>query len=296
MTDLPKKFNFGKDNGVVETPPQSPVEAQTPRKPRAMAFPSNAPVEPLPEAPERHHRTMSFPTVVAPPVVEHKPKILAPANSGEAHYARKERVRTITDILMDKAKAQSPDASGEIRGKIDTLLHHITTETMIQWGQLNLAPLQEASNIQAEIAHELQRINAVGVLTESKDAAMHGPKLIDRLTGKRPEQFEQRLSATKDALTTLMIRADNYRKSYAPEVTDLHLDGLALSVTLPEFSDPMLANIANSRVKTLLLAHQTGTMLLITLENTVNQCASLIGQIDSFLSVTMPNWKLAFQK
>lgn len=269
---MPKKFTFDDaTKGEDVTPPCVPE-----RKPKAFSFDSK-PVEPT------------------PPVVARKPKVIAPPSSGEAHYARKERVQTITDILVAKAKQQSPEISGEIRGKIDTLLSHCDTQTMLKWGDLNLAPLQLASQIQSEIANELQRINAVGTLTEAKEAATRGIGFLDRLAGKRPEVYEQRLKASKDALLALMVRSETQRKSYAPEVKDLHGDAISLAVTLTEFSDPVLSNIANSRTKTLLMAHQTGTILLQTLENTVQQCAALIGQIDSFMSVSMPNWKLASQ-
>ncbi|PZR67657.1 MAG: hypothetical protein DI537_50050, partial [Stutzerimonas stutzeri] len=81
--------------------------------------------------------------------MERKPRTLAPEGVGEATHQRKQRDRTVTDVLIDKTiqiirdanqdgtlskSGQSADASsGELRGKIDTLLHHTTTERLIEW-------------------------------------------------------------------------------------------------------------------------------------------------------------------
>ena len=171
-----------------------------------------------------------------------------------------------------------------------------TNETLIQWGEVNLTPLQKASDIQARIAAELQRIDAVGRLNEAKDAAMGVSKgFFDRFAQKKPDTYEFKLQESKRDLLKLMSESDRQMKGFLPEVRDLHLDGLALSVVIGEYQDAVLMNIGNSRLKTLLLAHQTGTMLMTVLENTVQQCAQYIEQIDSMLSVTIPQWKLALQ-
>lgn len=297
MSDLPKKFSFGGDKGVATPPPSS----ETPRKPRGFNFDPPAPEPAVPEAPApvRRAKTFNIPTEAAPapePVVERKVRTLNPVSSGEVVYARRERPRTIVDILVDKAREQSPDISGEIRGKISVLLNHTTNDTLISWGQLNLVPLQQASNIQAEIANELQRINAVDVLAEARAAVTRPPSLYDRISGKKPEQYADRLNRAKDDLIALMVKTGDNRRIFAPEVKDLHHDAIAVAVCLPEFSDPVLANIANSRAKTLMQAHQTGTILLHVLETTVSQCAAFIEQIDSMVNVSIPNWKLSQQK
>ena len=271
---MPKRFTFGDNAEEGPTPPPSPE-----RRPRTMAFPT-APVESVPAQPEGARR----------------PRTLAPEGKGEVVHQRRERERTLTDVLIDRAKQQSPEITGEIWGKIDTLLHHTTTESLIQWGSLNLAPLQQASNIQAEIANELRRINAVEALTEAKDAAMRVPTLFDRFTGKKAEHYEQRLALAKSDLAALMIRAQGLRKSFYPEIHDLHLDAVAMVVTHTEWSDPVMMQLGNSRAKTLLQAHQTGAMLVQSLDNCVQQCGQFIEQIDGMLSTTIPQWKLSQQK
>ncbi len=269
----PKKFSFGEPTAA---PPAEPVVA---RKPKGFNFPTTSTPEVVPQAPERH------------------PKTLQPVGIGEAVHQRKDRPRTLTDDLIDKALAQCPTLSkADMRGKIDTLLHHTPVEKLVDWGGLNLVPLQQASNIQATMAAELNRINATEALIEAKDASTRGPSLMDRISGKKPEFYEYRLKQAKTDLTALMIKAEAQRKSYTPEVTDLQHDATALLVTLGEFADAMMQSIGSSRTKTLIAAHQTGLMLIASLTNTVTQCATFIEQIDSFLTVTLPNWKMAVSK
>ena len=315
MNDLPKTFNFGPTGeGAAATPPSASGDA--PRKPRGFNLPTgDAPAAPPAPAVERKPRSLDIPAAAPEPTpapVERKPKVFAPQGVGEAQHQRRDRDRTITDVLIEKAQGlirdanndgslvksgQCPDASkGELRGKIDTLLHHTKTENLIAWGSLNLDPLQQASNIQAEIANELRRINATEALAEARDAVMRPITLFDRVTGRKPEHYEMRLSLAKTDLTALMIKAEQQRKSYAPEVRDLHLDAIALIVAHQEWDDPVMMQLGNSRAKTLLQAHQTGTMLLITLMNCVQQCGQFVEQIDGLLTTTIPQWKMANQK
>jgi hypothetical protein len=301
VNDLPKKFSFGNEgDGVAATPPPSSPDA--PRKPRGFSFPTEA----APPAPEpepvavRKPRTFSIPDAPAPapePVVERKPRTLAPVSVGEAVYQRNARARTLTDDLIDRAKAQNNAISGEIRGKIDTLLHHTSTDRIVEWGNLNLAPLQQASNIQATIAAELRRINAVEAMTECKEAACRPTTFFDRVTGgKKAEFYEARLGLAKNDLVALMIKAEAQRKSYRPEVHDLLLDAVAMVVTHSAWTDPVMMQLGSSRAKTLLAAHQTGTMLLQTLDNTVSQCGQYVEQIDGLLTNTIPQWKMLQQQ
>jgi hypothetical protein len=292
VTDLPKKFSFGNEGEGAAPPPPSSPDAT--RKPRGFNFPTSEPAPPVPEPVERRPRTFNIQAAPVEPVVERAPKILAPTTS-EPIYARKERPRTVVDNLLDKATAIDPSIGNELRGSITELLKLATTETILEWGNINLIPLQKASNVQAEIANELRRINAVEALTEAKDAACRPPTLFDRVTGKKPEYYEARLVMVKDDLLKLMLKSERQRKEYHPEVRDLHLDGVAMAVTHPEWTDPVMIQLGNSRTKTLLQAHQTGVMLLQTLENCVAQCGQYIEQIDGLLSTTIPQWKMLQQ-
>lgn len=284
---MPKRLDFGSDDaeGTDNT-----------RSPKRLSLPTNA----EPEAPkaERKPRALGLPTTPPPPpeepkTPERKPRTLDIQN-GELTHERKERPRTQTDYLVERAVDKSPDIDpARVRGRIDMLLK-ANSELLIQWGEVNLAPLQQASTIQANIANEMQRIDAVNCLNEAKDAVCGNAKgFFDRFSQKKPEHYEFRLKNAKRELTLLMVQSEQQRRSFSPEVHDLHLDSIALTVVLPEYNDAVLMNIANSRTKTLLLAHQTGTMLLTVLENTVQQCAQFIEQIDSMLSVTIPQWKMA---
>ena len=275
---MPRKFDFGGDSEGTDDN----------RSPRRLSFDEPA------ITPVRAARKMNLPTEApeAAPEPSRRPRPLT-IDEGKLTHERKERPRTLTDALIDEALARSPDIDpARVRGRIDMLLK-ATTDVLIKWGEANLLPLQEASKIQAHVANEMQRIDAVGSLNETKDAISGNRGFLDRFTQKKPEHYEFRLNVAKRALTDLMILSEQHRAIFLPEVHDLHLDSIALVVVLSEFKDATRMNIANNRSRTLLMAHQTGTMLLTVLENTVQQCAQFIEQIDSMLSVTIPQWKIA---
>ncbi len=302
---MPKKLIF--DDGA--------GEATLSPSPRKLSFPDPIPAalaleaerrprvicpEPPPQPePERRPRIIAPAPPPAPsPEPVARPRAIAPVEDAlTERHTRAERPRTLTDVLIEQAQKSNPDIPvARLRGRIDTLLT-VKIEVLTQWGEVNLAPLQEASKIQADIASELQRIDAIGRLNAVKDSFTRERGFLDRFTAqKTPEQHEFILKDAKRALTDLMIKSDRQRREFFTEVHDLHLDAIALVVTLGEYKDATMANIANSRSKTLLLAHQTGTMLLTVLENTSAQCAQFIEQIESMMSVTIPQWKLASQK
>jgi hypothetical protein len=288
---VPKKFDFGNGEVVPAAPPPSPV-----RRGKAFDFPeATAPVEEA--APPRRGKSFDFSNLPAeiptPAEPKRQPKVIVPEGRGEVRYQRAARERTLTDALMDKARTIAPGMQiDRLRGRIDQLLV-IDMEALTKWGDLNLLPLQQASGVQADIAAKLQSIDAVGRLKEAHDAVCRPVTFFDRVAGRKPEHYEQSLATAKRGLQELMLKSEAQRREFEPEVIDLHLDAIALSVTLTEFSNPSMGNIANSRTKTLLLAHQTGTMLLQVLTNTIEQCATFLGQIDSLINVTIPQWKLS---
>lgn len=271
---MPKKLDFDQPSRRLNLPVEPLEEPKAERKPRALGLPTSPPPSAEPE--RKVNRSLNI-------------------QNGELTHARKERPRTKTDYLVDRALDKSPEIDrARVRGRIDMLLA-ATSELLIQWGEINLTPLQQASDIQASIASEMQRIDASTILNETKDAISGNRGFFDRLRVKKPEHYEFQLNNAKQELTKLMLKSEQQRRSFEPEVHDLHLDSIALVVVIPEYTDAVLLNIANSRSKTLLLAHQTGTMLLTVLENTVQQCAQLIEQINSLVSVTIPQWKIAQQ-
>jgi hypothetical protein len=180
----------------------------------------------------------------------------------------------------------------EIRGKIDILLR-IETYLLVEWGSLNLIPLQKTSTEQAALTSELIRIDAVSKLKSVHDALYRKPSLFDRVIGKTAEYYEEELKITKRDLVKLMTKAQALHVYYEPELKDLSLDTLALIVTHPEWVDPVLIQLGSSRLKTLIQAQQTGTMVLMSLSNCIVQCGEFIEKIDGLLSTTIPQWKLS---
>ncbi len=199
---------------------------------------------------------------------------------------------SIVDELINKAK--SADSSLDpmrIKGRIQTLLPYSTID-ILDWGERNLAPLRDASTKKTNILNEMNRINAFGWLEEAKNASCKTPSFLDRFTAKPPHFYEAVLAKCRGEMMVFVASLENMKKSFEREVKDLHLDALALTVCCDQYSDLNTKQCAVERAKTLRLAHQTAAMLFTTIEQTMQQCSNAVQQIDSFVSVTLPNWKM----
>ena len=281
MARTPRTFDFGNNGGASDsTPAPTPTPAATPNRPKTFEFAAPPPVQ--------HEDPFA-----GAKIVTERPRTL---DIPTAPVKRAERPKTKTDELVAKALGIDPTVPHyRLSGRIDMLLVSPVSE-LVNWGQQNLTPLQDASNIQTRVTADLNRINPVKWLTEAKEASCKAPSFIDRFTNANsPAFYEAMLNKTRLELCTLMDDATKERTRFTPEVTDLHIDQLSLAVCIDEFqNDLSLYNIANQRAKTLLMAHQSGTILLQVLNQTIEQCANFIQQIDSLLNVTIPQWKIAY--
>lgn len=256
--------------------PTEPVE-NTPRAPRKLGL-STTPEPMVSPAPPREVRKLELSqTPIAVPVRGVKPK-------------------TQTDILLEKAAGIEPSLQPHrLRGRIDTVLKMSLTD-MLDWGNRNLEPLQKTSSQKARIASEISRIDASGWLTLTRDASCKQPSFFDRFSTKPPSYYEGMLNKTRAELLNFVKELETMKNDFFREITDLHLDAIAILVCGETFLDDNMKMTAQNRAKTLLASHQTAAMLQITIEQSMSQCASFIQQIDSLMSVTIPQWKVAFEK
>lgn len=204
-------------------------------------------------------------------------------------------ISPLSDIEVLINKATSIDTSLEpmrIKGRIQTIVDMSVTD-ILNWGERNLAPLRDVSNAKAKIASDMSRINAFGWLQEAKDASSKSKSFFDRLSNKTPSYYEGMLKKARSEMLAFVAELEKMKKEFKREVTDLHLDALALTVCYDVFPDDNTKMCAQERAKTLTMAHQTAAMLFTTIEQSLSQCAKAAQQIDSFMAVTMPNWKMA---
>jgi hypothetical protein len=255
-------------------PDAQPVASGVSPAPRALSIPDAAPVPP-PQT--RAPRPLSIPDAPPPPV-------------------RAEPPRSIVDDLVEKAQAIEPSVQKHrIKGRIDTVLESKVTD-LLDFGARNLAPLQDTSNEKAKIASEIARIDAIGWIERTKDASCKAPSLLDRLRGggQSPDYFDGMLKKARAELLAFATRLEDMKRDFLREVTDLHLDAIALIVCKEVLKDTHAQHTADNRGRTLLMAHQQAAMLQQTIETSLVLCADHIGQIDHLLSVTLPAWKVAF--
>lgn len=226
----------------------------------------------------------------------HKTRPLNIQDQKHTPNAPKSKPRNKTDELIDEVKCIDPTIDQiRIRGRIDSLLVMAMAD-FLNWGERNLAPLRAASNIQSQIASRMAQINASGWLRETLEASTKLPSggLFSKKP-KLPEYYEGMITKARGELMALVTEITTVAKNYEPDVTDLQLDALSLLVVSKTIDDTANQIIANNRAKSLLASHQTGSMLLQTIEQTQLQAAQFIQQIDDLLSVTIPQWKMAFK-
>jgi hypothetical protein len=259
--------------------PDAPKPAEMPERPQRVRprtiLTDGPPPPPTPAAPERQR------TVINPPPVVSAPK-------------RAERPKTKTDELLEKAHAVDPTVPmARLKGRIDTILA-MTTSDILDWGQRNLTPLQNVSGRKARIAADISRINASTWLQEALNASCKVPGFLDRFTSKPPAYYEGMLKKVRGELLAFVKELDQMKSEFFREIGDLHCDALAMMVTAEEFPDDQAKNMAVNRAKTLMMSHQTAAMLQQTIENSLAMSAKYIQQIDDFMSVTLPNWSMAY--
>jgi hypothetical protein len=234
--------------------------------------------------------------VTSLPAATPHPRTLEPAGSGAAPNQRKERPRTLTDTLVERAKSIDPEISDDIRGKIDSLLKFATIETLMNFGDKNLAPMLVAGNTESKIARELVRIDVIMALNETKNVVQRPLTLMEKLSGKTPTFYEHRLSLARQELVKLVNDAECTIRSTKPELSDMRHDMVAIVVTHTEFPDDRMKQIGSSRAKTLAQAHATAVITFNLLEQYSQQCAEFVSQIDQMVSVTIPAWTRAMGK
>ncbi len=201
------------------------------------------------------------------------------------------REKTKSDLLCDRAKAINPEIeTHRIKGRIDSILSTDIT-FLLDWGNRNLEPLRDVSTKKSFISNELSRIDAIGWLKLSKEASCKKPSFLDRFSAKSPDYYEGMLSKARSELLSLVDTLNKMKIEFFREVHDLYLDAISLQVCIDDLPDDHKL-IADNRVRTLLASHQTAAMLQQTIELSLKQSADHIQQIDSFLSVTMPQWKM----
>lgn len=257
----------------------------------------------LPTSPaEQKARTvkrLDLPTESATTVPAEDKRVKTLSLSTSPHQrTQPERVkkRTIVDDLLDKVAKIDPTITAlDIRAKIEEVMS-LDVSKMLDWGNRNLAPLQKASNIQTDLSSRMSMIDAAGWLKMTMEASCKKPSLLDVFSNqKSPEYYESMLTNIRAKLLQLVTYLNQLQDEYSPDVRDLQLDAIAITVILDIIQNDDIMLIASNRARSLTAAHQTGKMLLESIKQTKLQCATFIQQIDDMISVTLPAWKLAYK-
>lgn len=272
---------------IPDAAPPAPQEEKRPRTLNIADAPTPAP------QPDRAPRTLNIPDAPTPP-----PRPATPAPRPQPYRPNTSPLAQASNpkVAACIAKAQQIEPTVQehrIKGRIDTILKMSVTE-LLDFGNRNLDPLQDTSARKAQIAGEMSRIDATGWIERTKDASCKPPSFMDRINPpKPPSYFEGMLKKTRAELIAFVGELEKMKNTFFREITDLHLDAIAMIVCSECFDDAHAQMTANNRGRTLLAAHQTAAVIQTTIEQSMMICSQNIQTIDQLLSVTLPNWKAA---
>lgn len=277
-----------------------PLEIDAPEASGKTPHRLNIPDQVAPAAPERPvARTLAIQETVAAPAPRRMniPDQVAPPQSAPPIRASAPlpQHNPLIEQLVAKAQEIEPSIRPErIKGRIDVILASSLTD-LLDFGQRNLTPLQNASARQSKIMAEVSRIDAAGWIEQTKDASCKRPGFMDRFTTKPPHFYEGMLQKARAELIVFTRELEQAKKDFFREISDLHLDAVAMLVCAQVMSDDHSKMTADNRGRTLLQAHQTAAIVQTTIEQAMLQCAQFVQTIDQLLSVTIPAWKAAHQ-
>ena len=288
MTDqTPKAFDFGAE----PEPPAAP--AQRPAAPRAFDF-GDAQERAAERAPASPPRALAFddlPAAPAPPGVTAKavPGVLF---DSEDHPAVRDALAT--------ASADYPDLFAHAEARLAVLFRRILPVKLAlvtQWGE---GPLMEQAALLQPIAELVLKFSQMGV-PALLDAALESTRaptgVFDKLFRRQasPAQYKTALAASREQLLQLMADSEVATRKLEESAQNLSLHGAVLAVvsTLAGGADPGLLDALVQRRTLIQQAVRQAELSILQMGQVRQQAADLVGQVSSFLTVTLPALEMA---
>ncbi|MEW6760474.1 MAG: hypothetical protein AB1437_06595 [Pseudomonadota bacterium] len=280
MTDQkPKAFDFGGDEERPATPPAPPAG------PRAFDFGD----EEAPAAPPAPPRALSF---------DHLPPAPAPGAHVKALFDSEDHPAVRDALAM--ARAEHPALYDHAEERLAALFRRILPvklSLVTEWAE---KPLMEQAALLQPITELVLTFSQMGVPAQL-EAALESSKpatgVFDKLF-RRPvplAQHKHTLSASRVQLLQLMADSEGAVGMLEASAQNLALHGAVLAIVskLAGGADAALQDALVQRRTLIQQAVRQAELSILQMGHVRQQAADLIGQVSSFLTVTLPALELA---
>lgn len=280
MTDqTPKAFDFGEE----PRPPAAP--AQDAAGPRAFDFGDEAPAQAGPP------RALSFDDLPPAPDLPAKPPVRTLFDS-EDHPA-------VRDALA-LAGTEYPALYAQCGQRFAILFRRILPvklPTVTEWAE---QPLMEQAGLLQPITDLVLQFTRMGVpalLESALDSTKPPSGMLDKLFRRAPSPAELKpaLAASRAQLLQLMADSEGAVRELEASAQNLSLHGAVLAVvaTLASGADAALQDALVQRRTLIQQAVRQAELSILQMGQVRRQAADLIGQVSSFLTVTLPALEMA---
>ena len=282
----PKAFDFGAE----PEPPLDPVDC--PAGPRAFDFGDDSAM-----APERNSppKALSFDDVPMVPAVSAVTRKTAarPLFDSEDHPAVRDALATV--------HADYPDVYAQAEQRLATLFRRILPVRLTLVTEWAEGPLMAQAALLQPITDLVLKFTQMGVpaLLEAALETTRAPsgmfgKLFRRPTS--PAEFRPALTSSRMQLLQLMVDSEGAMRNLEASAKELGLYLLVLGVVSKLVEDAPDAVLRDALVQRRTLIQQAlrqAELSVLQMGQVRQQAADLIGQVSSFLTVTLPALEMA---
>jgi len=283
MTDpTPKAFDFGEEAALPATP------APEAGAPRAFDF-GDEPQAPPAQA--SSPKALSFDDLPPAPELPAKPKV-APLFDSEDHPA-------VRDALA-LAQADYPALYAQCEQRLAILFRRILPvelSLVAQWAEQPL--LEQAAVLQpiTELVLKFTKMGVPALLEAALESTKPATGVLERLFRRAPApaEFKPALTESHAQLLRLMADSELAVRDLEASAQNLSLHGAVLAVVskLASGADLSLHDALVQRRTLIQQAVRQAELSILQMGQVRRQAADLIGQVSSFLTVTLPALEMA---
>lgn len=287
MTDQrPKAFDFGAE-------PEPPAEpAPRPAAPRAFDFGEAPPA--APPAGTSPPRALSFDDLPAPAPPDAPPQAVPGALfDSEDHPAVRDALAT--------ARADYPELFAHAEQRLAALFRRILPvklSLVTQWGEGAL--VEQAALLQpaTELVLKLTQLAVPALLDAALESTRPPTGVLGKLLRRQaaPARYKPALTASREQLQGLMADSEAVLRDLEESARNLSLHGAALAVVSKLAGgspDAVLLDALVQRRTLIQQAVRQAELSILQMGQMRQQAADLIGQVSSFLTVTLPALEMA---
>lgn len=291
----PKAFDFGEEPDPPAVPVEQAVEsaAEPAAVPRAFDFGE----EPAAAAPAGGSppRALAFDDLPAVPA----PLSLPPKSAARALFDSEDHP-AVRDALAT-ASADFPDLFAQAEGRLATLFRRILPVRLAlvtQWAEEPL--MEQAALLQpaTELVLKLTQMAVPALLDAALDSTRAPTGVFGKLLRRQstPAQYKPALTSAREQLLRLMTDSEAALRKLEESARNLGLHGAVLAVVTKLAGGSPDAALLDALAQRRMLIQQAvrqAELSILQMGQMRQQAADLIGQVSSFLTVTLPALEMA---